>query len=114
MSRLLLIGGILGLFLTFLGKAGPGIYDYYLMKDLADRVVLEYANLPEKEVMRRINFELDRSNIKTTQETFQFREAKLGYQVVVTQRIPLVFEIGGRTLAWKGHEEMVLKYEAGK
>ncbi|MBF0424087.1 MAG: hypothetical protein HQL73_13965 [Magnetococcales bacterium] len=114
MSKLMIIGGILGLFLTFLGRAGPGIYDYYLMKDLADRVVLDYAGLPMKEVLRRIEFELDRSNIKTTPETFQIREAKRGYQVLVTQRIPLSVEVGGRTLVWKGHEEMVLHYEAGK
>ncbi|MBF0139039.1 MAG: hypothetical protein HQL74_02040 [Magnetococcales bacterium] len=114
MSKLMIIAGILGLFLTFLGKAGPGIYDYYLMKDLADRVVLDYASLPMKEVMRRIEFELDRSNIKVSEETFQVRETKQGYQVLVTQRIPLVVEVGGRTLAMKGHEEMVLHYEAGK
>lgn len=114
MSRLLLIGGVLGLFLTFMGKAGPSLYDYYLLKDLADRVVLDYANLPSVEVARRVAFELDRSSIKTTKETFQFREAKKGYQVMVTQRVPLSLEIGGRVFAVKGHEEMVLKYEAGK
>lgn len=114
MSKLLIIAGILGLFLTFLGKAGPGIYDYYIMKDLADRVVLDYANLPMKEVLRRIEFELDRSNIKITAESFQIRETKHGYQVLINQHIPLVVEVGGRTLSLKGHEEMVLHYEAGK
>ncbi|MBF0146496.1 MAG: hypothetical protein HQL84_10345 [Magnetococcales bacterium] len=114
MSKLMLIGGVLGLFLAFLGKAGPGVYDYYLLKDLADRVVLDYANLPINEVMRRVNFELDRSNVKTSKETFLLRETKHGYQVVVTQRIPLSLDIGGRTWAVPGHEEMVLHYESGK
>ncbi|MBF0110233.1 MAG: hypothetical protein HQL76_13770 [Magnetococcales bacterium] len=114
MARLMLLGGVLGLLLTFLGKAGPGIYDYYVLKDLADRVVLDYANLPLQEVMRRVNFELDRSNITTTKETFQFRETKYGYQVVVTQRIPLSLEVGGTTFVVPGYEEMVLRYEAGQ
>jgi len=113
-SRFLLIGGVIGLLLTFMGKAGPSLYDYYLMRDLADRVVLDYANLPEAEVMRRVKFELNRSRIVTDEETFQLWEAKEGYHVKVTQHIPLTIEIGGRTLALEGHEEMVLQYEVGQ
>lgn len=112
--KLMIIIFLVGFSLMLMARVGPGYYDYYVLRDLADRVVEEYATLPPSEVERRVSFELGRSRIQREEDTINFKQTKRGYKVVVNYHIPLDFEFAGRPFKLEGYEEWLLTYEAGE
>ncbi|MBF0379480.1 MAG: hypothetical protein HQL69_00580 [Magnetococcales bacterium] len=90
----------------------PGVYNYYILKDLADRVVGEYAQLDLTEVNRRVAFELHRTHLDIDDETFVINQTEHGYRVFVDYLIPMDFMLGPYELVWEGHEYLTLSYDA--
>ncbi|MEO5346105.1 MAG: hypothetical protein H7834_06975 [Magnetococcus sp. YQC-9] len=80
---------------------GTAVYDHFLMRDLANRVVKEYAALPLDEVKRRVRFEIDRSHLP--EEAFNVTKTLSGYRVEVAQTIPLSLVIGGAQFIVPGY-----------
>lgn len=109
--RIIVVFSVLGLFLTLAGRLIPSLYDYYLLRDLADRVVREYAGLEKEKIHTRVLFELQRSHIDIDDETFVVIKTVNGYRVRVDYPLDMVFEVGGYTLAWDGFEVIYLTYE---
>lgn len=112
--KLIMIIAAVGGVLTVAGRIAPGVYDYYVLRDLADRVVVEYAKLPPNQVRQRVEFELDRSHIKWDEDVFFVAQTAGGYRVTVNYKIPLNFTIGGKEVVLKGYDELILTYEVGQ
>lgn len=91
----------------------PAWYDYQILKDLADRVVNEYQELPPAEVQKRVNYEIYRSRMELDEDTFVFRRSGKGYKVNVHYRVHVTLPI---TMPEGDDMEMLKfewKYEAG-
>ncbi|MBF0260907.1 MAG: hypothetical protein HQL97_03550 [Magnetococcales bacterium] len=80
---------------------GSAVYDHYLLRDLANRVVKEYATLPLDEVKRRVRHEIDQSRLPG--EALMVTKTLSGYRVEVAQTIPLSLVLGGTQLHVPGH-----------
>lgn len=80
---------------------GSAVYDHYLLRDLANRVVKEYARLPLDEVKQRVRHEIDQSRLP--EEAFKVTKTLSGYRVEVAQTIPLSLVFGGAQLHVPGH-----------
>jgi hypothetical protein len=102
----------LGVFIIVAGRIVPGTYNYYVLRDLADRVVGEYAALNLATVNKRVQFELHRTHIKTDDETFVIIKSDRGYRVYVDYPISMEFEIGEYNLSMEGYEYFSITYEA--
>ncbi|MBF0453560.1 MAG: hypothetical protein HQL72_01940 [Magnetococcales bacterium] len=109
--KVMIILTLLGGFLTVAGRVVPGVYNYFLLRDLADRVVGEYATLSLDNVKSRIQFEMTRSQIDVDDETFVVVRSGRGYRVYVDYQISLVFEFKETPLFLKGYETVTLTYE---
>ncbi|MBF0445007.1 MAG: hypothetical protein HQL68_05415 [Magnetococcales bacterium] len=110
--KLMLILLLLGAAVTVALRVVPGIYNYYILTDLADRVVGDYAKLDLTEVNKRVKFELHRTRIMIDDETFVINQTELGYRVYVDYLIPMDFMLGSYELVLDGHENLTLRYEA--
>ncbi|MBF0270811.1 MAG: hypothetical protein HQL98_01880 [Magnetococcales bacterium] len=110
MLKLMVIIGLVGMAMTLVSRIGTSVYDYYLLRDLANRVVKEYAKLPVEEVKRRIDYEINRSRLPA--EAFTLSRTPRGYRVLVEMSIPLTLPLGDTELAVPGHEEWTLTYQS--
>ncbi|MBF0460749.1 MAG: hypothetical protein HQL87_05070 [Magnetococcales bacterium] len=108
---LLLFIGIAGTLFSMAANTLPRVYECFLLRELADRVVKDYARLPMEEVQRRVKFELGRSRIAITDETFTILPIGHGYRVTVHRIVPLEIRIGDRTFAVHGYEQWEFVYE---
>ena len=109
--KVMIILSFIGLSLTVAGRVIPGVYEYFLLRDLADRVAGEYAALELQGVKSRVQFELHRSNINIDEETFIVVPSGRGYRVYVDYRISMEFEFGGYPVVLDGYEMLTLTYE---
>ncbi len=103
--------GLAGAFFSMAANTLPKIYECFLLRELADRVVKEYAQLPLEEVQRRVKFELGRSRVPLSPETFKILPIGHGYRVTVHYFVPLELRIGDRTFILDGHEQWAFVYE---
>ncbi|MBF0295618.1 MAG: hypothetical protein HQL96_10565 [Magnetococcales bacterium] len=108
--KVIVIFAVLGLGMSVATNAGPKMYDYFLLRDLANRVVGEYAKLPIEEVRRRIDYELHRSRL--SRDDLTLTKTPKGYRVEVDVRIPIMLPMGDREFRIPGHEELILTYRA--
>lgn len=111
MGKVMFVIAVVGALLSAMGSLVPSLYDFYLLRDVADRVVGEYKTLSKKEVMKRVDFELDRSRIKLPEDTLVIKPTRKGYQVTIDYRIPLALELGGKKYTVEGYEELVMEYQ---
>ncbi|MBF0341398.1 MAG: hypothetical protein HQL95_10620 [Magnetococcales bacterium] len=109
LMTVVVIFALLGLGMNLVTRIGPAIYEYYLLRDLADRVVREYAKLPSDEVKRRVNYELNRSRLP--EGAISLVRTTSGYRVSVEREIPLSLTLGETVLALPGHEVWTLTYQ---
>ncbi|MBF0428639.1 MAG: hypothetical protein HQL94_06915 [Magnetococcales bacterium] len=109
LTKVMMIFVILGLGMTAITQVGGEVYQYFLLRDLADRVAKEYGKLPVEEVKRRIDFETNRSKLPT--DALSLTKTTKGYRVVVEHTIPLALTFGDTVLAVPGHEEWVMTYK---
>lgn len=107
--KVVVIFALMGVGMTLATRIGPGVYQYFLLRELADRVVNDYAKLPIHEVKRRVEYEMHRS--KLSSDDFSMIKTTQGYRVEVDFRIPLVFMLGEKEIAVEGHEEWILTYK---
>jgi hypothetical protein len=112
LMKVMIVLAFLGGVLTVAGRVVPGVYEYFVLRDLADRVVGEYATLNLYTVKSRVQFEMDRSQIDVDDETFVVIKSGRGYRVYVDYQISMEFEFKEYILAWKGYETLTLTYEA--
>ncbi|MBF0126283.1 MAG: hypothetical protein HQM02_03640 [Magnetococcales bacterium] len=108
--KVIVVFALVGIGMSLSTRVGPGIYDYFQLRDLADRVVKEYARLPIEEVRRRVEYEMHRS--KLSRDDFVLTKTPKGYRVEVDVRIPLVLPLGDQEFKVSGHEEWILTYQA--
>ncbi|WP_130472146.1 hypothetical protein [Candidatus Magnetaquicoccus inordinatus] len=108
---LLLFIALAGLLFSFLASTAPKLYECFLLRELADRVVKEFAPLPLEEVQRRVKIELGRSRVILTQESFRMLPTTQGYRVAVRYEVPLELRIGEHTFTVEGYEKWVFLYE---
>ncbi len=106
--KTIMVFAVLGVGMTLATRVGPGVYNYFLLRDLADRVVTEYATLSVGEVRRRVDYEMNRSNLSS--DDIRVTKTPTGYRVEVDFRIPLVLKLGEKEFSFPGHEEWVLTY----
>ena len=111
MVKVLLILAFLGCFLTVAGRVVHGVYEYFILRDLADRVVGEYATLELDAVKERVTFELHRSRMDIDDQTFVVVQSGRGYRVYVDYQISMEFEIGDFPISLDGYETLTLTYE---
>lgn len=77
---LLVIWAVSAAALAFL----PAYYDFRVMKNLADKVVGEFADLDYSEVKRRVTFEFDSNRIEVEPEVFVVESLRDGgYSVTI-------------------------------
>ncbi len=110
--KLMVIITLLWVFGTVAGRIVPGVYDFFLLRDLADRVVGEYAALKMDAVNKRVQFELRRTRITVDDQTFVIIRSDRGYRVYVDYPISLEFDLPGYNLSVEGYEYFSLTYEA--
>ncbi|MEO5362636.1 MAG: hypothetical protein H7838_03305 [Magnetococcus sp. DMHC-8] len=108
---LLFLIGLAGALFSMAATTLPRLYECFLLRELADRVVGEYAKLPMEEVQRRVVFELSRSKMATTPETFKILQLGHGYRVSVHHFVPLELRIGNRIFTLEGRERWEFVYE---
>jgi hypothetical protein len=109
--KVMIIFFLLGAFITVAGRVVPGVYNYFILRDLADRVVGEYAVLKLEMVKKRVDFEIHRSRMDVDDETFVIIRSGRGYRVYVDYQISMEFEVGDYPLALEGYEVLTLTYE---
>ncbi|NGZ28595.1 MAG: hypothetical protein G8345_17100 [Magnetococcales bacterium] len=113
LDRLVVVGGLVAAAIYAVAHFGTPLWEYRVMKDLANTVVNEYARLEESEVNRRVAFELDRNQIKNDDGKFiVVKKDEGGYHVIVEVHIPLTLHVADYTIA--EDKEWVLLYEVGK
>ncbi|MBF0359197.1 MAG: hypothetical protein HQL70_11375 [Magnetococcales bacterium] len=100
-----------GAFFTVTFRVVPGLYNYYILRDLADRVVVDYVDLDLPTIKKRIDFELDRNHIDADDETFVVIKSGLGYRVYVDYQISMEFMLGEYLISMDGYENFSLTYE---
>ncbi|MBF0190037.1 MAG: hypothetical protein HQL99_02685 [Magnetococcales bacterium] len=110
MVKLIVILAVVGVAMTLVSRIGTTLYDYYLMRDLANRVVKDYAKLPVEEVKRRIDYEMNRSRLPA--DAFTLTRTPRGYRVRVEMSIPLGLAYGDEEFAVPGYEEWNLTYQS--
>lgn len=108
---LMLLIGMAGALFSMAATTFPKLYECFLLRELADRVVQEYAKLPIEEVRRRVQFEMHRSRIVIPQETFKILPIGHGYRVTVHHIVPLELRIGDQTYTLPDYEKWVFVYE---
>lgn len=108
---LMLLIGLVGALFSMLTNTLPKVYECFLLRELADRVAKEYATLPMEEVQRRVKFEMNRSRITVSQETFKILPIGHGYRVTVYYLVPLELRIGDEIFTLKDHEQWEFRYE---
>ncbi|MGN7613553.1 hypothetical protein ACQZV8_15880 [Magnetococcales bacterium HHB-1] len=101
---------ISGLFIVG-GKIVPAFYEYYLLRDLANRVANEFSDLPMNEVKKRLHYEAHRSQLDLSEETFAITPTQSGYHVFVDFWEPMEFEIAGEVIPLGSWEGISLTYE---
>ncbi len=127
MGKVIFVIAVVGALLSMAGSLIPDVYDFYVLRDMADRVVGEYKGLSKKEVRKRVTFELDRSRIRSLkdkdifakrprkpqpgQKLFLVKPTRKGYQVEIDYRVPLALEVGGKKFTIEGYEELELTYK---
>lgn len=109
--KVMLIVAVFGAFFSLATSVLPGVYEYYVLRELADRVVGEYADLPIKEIRRRVVYEADRSRIVLDEDTFKLITTRNGLRVNIAYRIPLGLTYGDKTFTIEGYEELLLTYQ---
>jgi hypothetical protein len=110
--KVMLILSTMGILMTVAGRVVPGAYEYYLLRDLADRVVGEYAALELNAVNSRVQCEMHRSHIDVDDKSFLVTRTGRGYRVAIDYRISMEFEIRGYPLVLEDYEMLILTYEA--
>ncbi|MBF0193651.1 MAG: hypothetical protein HQL71_03795 [Magnetococcales bacterium] len=110
--KLMLIITLFGAVVTVALRVVPGVYNYYILKDLADRVVGDYAQLDLAEVNKRVKFELHRTHINIDNETFEIIQTGQGFRVYIDYQIPMDFMLGSYEIVLDGYEYLTLSYEA--
>ena len=113
---LMLIIGITGALFSMAANTIPKLYECYLLRELANRVVTEYAELPMVEVQRRVQYELYRSRIVIPPEVFKILPIGHGYRVTVHHTVPLLLRVGDKvftpeTLGLEDREQWEYFYE---
>ena len=108
---LMLMIGLVGAIFSMLANTLPKVYECFLLRELADRVVKEYAALPIQEVQRRVQFEMHRSQLTVSEETFKILPIGHGYRVTVYYPVPLELRIGDEVFPLKGYEKYEFRYE---
>ncbi|MBF0162154.1 MAG: hypothetical protein HQL88_07685 [Magnetococcales bacterium] len=112
---IMLIIGLVGALFSMAANTMPKLYECYLLRELANRVVGEYAELPLAEVQRRVNFELYRSRVTIPPETFTILPVGHGYRVTVRHIVPLMLRLGDKvitpaTMGIENHENWEFFY----
>lgn len=109
--KVMVIIAVVGFLFSTGNRTLPQLYECYLLRDLADRVVHKYANMPMEEVQRRVQYELHRSRIVIPEDNFHILPVSHGYRVTVSYTIPLEFQIGEKTFSLEGYEQWEYVYE---
>lgn len=109
--KVLMIVAIIGALFSMGSTVVPRLYDYYLLRDLADRVVDDFSNLNMIEVKKRVKFELDRSRINIDGQSFIILPVTGGYRVTIDYRIPMEWQFGQESFSLSGYEEWAFSYE---
>jgi hypothetical protein len=110
--KMMIVLLVLGAFFTVTFRVVPGLYNYYILRDLADRVVVDFVDLDLPTVKKRIVFELDRNHIDADEETFVVIKSGRGYRVYVDYLISMEFMLGEYLISMDGYEDFSLTYEA--
>ena len=110
-TKVMLIIGIVGALSSTGGSIIPKLYEYYLLRDLANRVVHDYADLSMTEVQRRVQFEINRSKISIPENSLHIFALGHGYRVTINYLIPLELHMGEKTFFLDGYEQWEFIYE---
>ncbi|MBF0620403.1 MAG: hypothetical protein HQL54_00605 [Magnetococcales bacterium] len=85
--------GLLTFFLLLMFSAmaiSPAIYEYSLLRDLADRIARDYASFSQEQVEESIEIEFERFRLDIPVDVMQvYPVANKGYSVVIDYQIPL-------------------------
>ncbi|MEO5340143.1 MAG: hypothetical protein H7837_06450 [Magnetococcus sp. MYC-9] len=108
---LLLFIGMAGALFSMAANTLPKVYECFLLRELADRVAKNYAQLPMEEVKRRVQFEMGRARISVPPESFKILPIGHGYRVTVHHSVPLELRIADKTFTLEGYERWEYRYE---
>lgn len=110
-AKTMMIIAIAGALFSVGSSTLPKLYEYYILRDLANRVTQEYNTLPLEEVQRRVQFEFNRSRITIPEASFQVLDTGHGYRVTFHYTVPLVLHIGEKQFSLDGYEQWKLIYK---
>ncbi|MEO5376850.1 MAG: hypothetical protein H7832_03570 [Magnetococcus sp. DMHC-6] len=110
--KTMIILASLGFFVTIGFKFASAKYEYYLLTDLANRVVTEFSKDPMKEVERKVNYEFGRSQLHRSKETFIIKKlAENRYRVTVNYHVSLSIQVADFKIPMGQYEEFDWIYE---
>ena len=109
--KVMVIIAVVGGFFSMGNTVLPKLYDCYLLRDLANRVAIDYQNMSRVEVLRRVQFEIHRSRIVIPEDYFKILPLGHGYRVTIHYPIPLELKIGEKTFSWEAYKAWNFHYE---